>query len=268
MSDYILGVSDEELARLGFQHQMWGATTSSLWDRAQFGRGQRILDLGAGPGFASIDLARRVGPEGSVVALDASDKAIATLKRRAEVEGISIDARVADATKLALRDADFDGIFARWIFCFLPNPQEVVQRLAVALKPGGRVAIMAYFHYPALTLAPKVDVFPKLVRAVQESWSANGGSLDVGGSLPTWLGEAGLEVERIDPIVHCARAGTPMWHWPTTFFATYLDVLVERGYLQSGEADEVRAAFESRAKNPNAFILTPPVLAIVARRPL
>ena len=44
--DYLLGVSDEELARLGFQHQMWGTTTSSLWDRAGIGRGQRVADLG------------------------------------------------------------------------------------------------------------------------------------------------------------------------------------------------------------------------------
>ena len=266
MSDeYLLGVSDEELARLGFQHQMWGASTSALWDRAGFGRGQRIVDLGAGPGFASIDLARRVGPEGSIIAIDSSDKAIASLRARAGVEGLDIDARVADVSTLEM-PADLDGIFARWLFCFLPNPRDVVRRAAGALRPGGRIAILDYFNYAGLALAPKVDVFPELVRAVQESWAAHGGSLDVAGSLPTWLGEAGLHVDCIEPIVHCARPGDPIWHWPMTFFATYLDVLVERGHLSTTDADEVRRAFEGHAKNPNAFLLTPPVLAIVATR--
>ena len=264
--DYLLGMSDDELARLGFQHQMWAVPTAALWDRAGFARGHRILDLGAGPGFASIDLARRVGPPGSIVAIDASDKAIATLQARARTEGLEIDARVDDVSSCAL-GSDFDGVFARWIFCFLPNAREVAHRVAAAVKPGGCVAILDYFHYGALALAPKVEVFPKLVDAVQASWRANGGSLDVAGSLPTWLEEAGLRVDRIEPIVHAARPGDPMWHWPMTFFATYLDVLVQLGHLEPDDADAVRRAFDERAANPQSFILTPPVLSIVARRP-
>lgn len=266
MSDeYLLGVSDEELARLGFQHQMWSATTSALWDRAGFGRGQRILDLGAGPGFASVDLARRVGAEGSVVAIDSSDKAIASLQARARAEGLEIDARVGDVANIEL-PGELDGVFARWIFCFLSNPRDVVRRVADALKPGGCVAILDYFHYAGFTLAPKVEVFSKLAEAVQASWRSMGGSLDVGGSLPTWLGEAGLTIEDIRPIVHCARPGDPMWHWPTSFFATYLNVLVARGHLSADEAAAIREALDTHQSNPNAFLLTPPVLAIIARK--
>jgi SAM-dependent methyltransferase len=56
--EYVLGTNDEELARLGFQHRVWGEQAFALWERAGFAPGQTILDAGCGPGFATLDLAR------------------------------------------------------------------------------------------------------------------------------------------------------------------------------------------------------------------
>jgi len=72
--DYVLGTHDEELLRLGLQHRVWRPVVLDCWQRAGITTGKCILDLGAGPGYAALDLAEIVGPSGEVVALERSDK--------------------------------------------------------------------------------------------------------------------------------------------------------------------------------------------------
>src|SRR6476659_10610081 len=60
--DYLLGTHDQEVRRLGVQHAVWRARVLDAWQRAGFGPGQAILDLGCGPGYAALDLAEVVGP--------------------------------------------------------------------------------------------------------------------------------------------------------------------------------------------------------------
>ena len=72
--DYLLGSRDEELERLAFQHRVWAEDAYAVWRRAGIRFGARILDLGCGPGFTTIDLAHLVGPQGHVVAADSSKR--------------------------------------------------------------------------------------------------------------------------------------------------------------------------------------------------
>ena len=69
---YFLGTHDEELERLGLQHRVWRPTVLECWRRAGIGPGSKVIDVGAGPGFAAADLAEIVGPAGRVVAVERS----------------------------------------------------------------------------------------------------------------------------------------------------------------------------------------------------
>ena len=69
---YFLGTHDEEIERLGLQHGVWRPTVLDCWRRAGIGPGSKVLDVGAGPGFASADLSEIVGPDGVVVAVERS----------------------------------------------------------------------------------------------------------------------------------------------------------------------------------------------------
>jgi ubiquinone/menaquinone biosynthesis C-methylase UbiE len=60
--DYLLGTHDEEVERLGLQHRVWRPRASDAWRRAGFTTGQTLLDVGCGPGWATLDLAEIVGP--------------------------------------------------------------------------------------------------------------------------------------------------------------------------------------------------------------
>src|SRR5213593_1142842 len=78
--DYVLGTHDEELARLGLQHRVWLPVVLDCWQRASVTVGKRVLDIGAGPGYAAIDLAEIVGPAGEVIALERSQNFIRAME--------------------------------------------------------------------------------------------------------------------------------------------------------------------------------------------
>src|SRR5262245_18058264 len=71
--EYVLGTNRDELVRLGLQHQLWARYAADAWERAGFGPGKKLLDVGCGPGYASLDLAALVGTRGHVHAIDISE---------------------------------------------------------------------------------------------------------------------------------------------------------------------------------------------------
>src|SRR4051795_5267543 len=70
--DYVLGTRDDEVERLGLQHRVWRGRVLEAFGKAGIGPGQTIIDIGAGPGFVSADLAELVAPGGKVIALERS----------------------------------------------------------------------------------------------------------------------------------------------------------------------------------------------------
>src|SRR5438067_7146478 len=79
--DYVLGTHDGELARLGLQHRVWLPVVLDCWHRAGVTVGKRVLDVGAGPGYATVDLAEIVGPTGEVIALERSENFIRAIEQ-------------------------------------------------------------------------------------------------------------------------------------------------------------------------------------------
>ena len=142
--DYLLGTRDEELERLGFQHRVWAEEAFASWRRAGFGYGSTVVDVGCGPGFASIDLAHLVGPQGHVIAVDSSEKFLAHLDATAGAQALTnIKTLCTDVQCLSLPTASIDGAYARWILCFLSDPQALVKAIASALKPGAAFVAIA-----------------------------------------------------------------------------------------------------------------------------
>ena len=129
-NEYLLGTDDEELRRLGFQHQMWTGEAAAAWARGGFRPGSYVLDVGCGPGYAAVDLARLVGPKGRVVGVELSDALSEYAGRhlrllRAAELGIGTDSLhpvslVGDGSVAALAarlgQADLDGRRFRMLF--------------------------------------------------------------------------------------------------------------------------------------------------------
>ena len=175
-SPYLLGTEPDEIRRLAAQHRLWADPAHDLWDRAGFGPGDRLLDLGCGPGFAALELAERVGPAGRVLAVDGSVRFTGALDLEARRRGLAhLCARAERVEELGLEPGALDGAFARWIFCFLPAPAPVVERVVAGLRPGGRLVVWDYLNYFATALHPSGPAFDRVVAAVHESWQRSGG---------------------------------------------------------------------------------------------
>src|ERR1700759_1730420 len=86
--DYLLGSSDADHQRLIRQATRLAPVTESFFHEAGIGPGQRVLDLGSGVGDVAMLVARLVGPEGAVVAIERDDRSISRARSRAAEAGL------------------------------------------------------------------------------------------------------------------------------------------------------------------------------------
>jgi len=269
--EYLLGVGDDELARLGLQHQVWSAEAVRAWERAGFGPGDALLDVGCGPGDASFDLARLVGSAGRVHGVEISERFVGHLRRQAEARGIrNLTAEVGDATAMGhLPEGSFDGAWARWLLCFLGDPEAVVRGVARALKPGGAFVVQDYMKYLGVLVAPEDPAFDRVFEAMFASWRATGGDGNVGARVPAMMERAGLEVVHVRTLVRTARPGSALWQWPRAFFSIFTPVLVADGFLAQADADAFHQRWDERERQPGSFFSTPPMVEVIGikRRP-
>ncbi len=265
--EYILGTHDEEVARLSLQHQLWAGYTTHLWERAGFQAGWKVLDVGCGPGYAALDLARLVGPQGRVLAIDESQRFLSQLEAQSRAGAYAhVEARLGDVQNLEVAPASMDGAYARWVLCWVRDPLAVVRGVARALKRGGIFAIQDYFNYRAMSVAPRKPEFDMLLAAILKAWRDRNGDDDLAGRLPQMLVESGFEVLEIRPVLRVARAGDPILQWPTSFFRSFVPSLVKTGYLTGAQADAFFRVWEELMCDPQQFFSTPPVYEIIARR--
>jgi len=181
--EYILGTDPLELERLRFQHQTWRERACALWEKAGIREGQAVLDLGAGPGYTSLELARIVGRSGRVIARDRSPRFVAYLARECERLGQShVEASQGDAETLDLPDGSLDAVYTRWLLCWLPDAGAALARIARCVKPDGLLLVQDYLDWGSLRLVPGSEVFDRMVAACMRSWREGDGTIDIGRS--------------------------------------------------------------------------------------
>jgi len=265
--DYVLGTDDEELKRLGVQHLVWRPRAMDSWRRAGFKAGQHLLDVGCGPGYATLDLASIAGPDGRVTAVDRAPRFLKHAEGAVEAAGlVNVDFVERDLNASELPRVDADGAWCRWVFAFVSTPRQLLQSIGASMKPGGTLVIYEYFDYATWKLMPRSAAFEKFVKAVMKSWRHTGGEPDIAVDLVSWLPEDGFEIVELRPFVDVVSPVDSIWQWPSSFVETALARLVQLGHLENDEANDARKAFADAEGNPDARLVTPAVLEIVARR--
>ncbi len=115
------------------------------------GPGERVIDLGCGPGLSAVALGAEVGPDGWVAAVDKVEEMAAAAQRRmsaAGVSGVAVAADVATADLVAVAGGGdpFDAAHSRFGLMFFPEPNAAFAKLFRALRPGGRLAASVWQH--------------------------------------------------------------------------------------------------------------------------
>jgi 2-polyprenyl-3-methyl-5-hydroxy-6-metoxy-1,4-benzoquinol methylase len=125
-------------------HERAGSADFDGWVASQLDvhTGQRVLDLGAGTGKQSVPAAHAVGPEGHVVAVDASAESLAALADRAREEGVDGRVDTEQTTFDALRvTGPFDRVVSCYALYYAEDPKAVLERIHAVLAPGAVVFV-------------------------------------------------------------------------------------------------------------------------------
>lgn len=126
--------------------------------------GTNIADVGCGDGYFTFRLARAVGPNGKVFALDVSSKALKALRQRAEKEGLgNIEVIQSKASESGLRPSSLDAA----LVCLVlheASPKDrlpLIRDVAQALKPGGFLYIIDHKKSREVTFDPYEKLIPR-----------------------------------------------------------------------------------------------------------
>lgn len=119
--------------------------TDAMIEMANIRVGARVLDVAAGTGDQTLDVARRVGPTGTVLATDLSPAILAFAKENARRAGYdNVETLAADGETLAIADATFDAAVCRLGLMFFPDPGRGLRAIHRALKLGGMACTMVF----------------------------------------------------------------------------------------------------------------------------
>lgn len=136
--------------------------TAAMIDLAAIAPGASVLDLAAGTGAQSVEIAQRVGVSGRVVATDLSPASVEIAERRLGALAMaSASARVADIEALPFGDSTFDAVTCRLGLMFLPRPSVGLAEMRRVLRPGGRAVSVVFSrpeHNPCITTLMRVAI--------------------------------------------------------------------------------------------------------------
>lgn len=151
-----------------------------------------ILDVGAGTGALSLDLAWRIGDKGLVTALDSDREALKIVRALAHRLDVNVETMLGDATALPVQDATQAMSISRFLLQHLPDPLAALLQMRRVTRPGGRVVIIdvddgVSLYEPAL---PKhLAALRTAIRSLQRR---RGGNRRIGRQLYRLMCQAGL----------------------------------------------------------------------------
>ncbi len=263
---YILGTDEEELFRLGVQHQVWAEEAQQGWRNANFRPGQTILDLGCGPGYCTKELAFITGEEGGVIGVDKSKNYIAFLNKTAKQFHLNIEAIHANFDDLELKTSSLDGMYCRWALAWIPKPKEVLRKVVAALKPGAKMVIHEYYDWGVLQTEPQKENLTKAIKQALKSFKDSDSEIDIGRYLPKILSEIGMKIVGFRPMAKIATPNNGVWQWPKTFFQSYFPRLVSQNYLSTTEVQLALQELEELEKTDGASICTCLMVELIAEK--
>lgn len=248
----------------------WSATVElRAWERHQLQLvdGERLLDVGCGPGEAALALAGDVGCAGEVVGIDTSSAMVQLARDRSNTAAGRVRFSVGDALDLEEADDSFDAGRSERTLQWVADPQRAVDELARVVRPGGRVALVDTDWSTLLLDVGDPSIAARVSGALRTERARPS---NVGGRLGDLATAAGLTDVR-------TAVATQVWHeWdpdaspaPDGCFSmqSLAEDVVDAGHLDRDEVDGFVATIHDAARRGRfSMSLTMHALVATVRR--
>jgi arsenite methyltransferase len=223
-------------------------------DRLHPRSGERLLDLGCGPGYLAVELAEAIGESGRVLAVDPSEAMLVIA--REEVAARDLGGRVTvvqgTADALPVDDGALDGVVVVQVLEHVPDVAAALGEIHRALRPGGRLVVVDTDWRSCVWESDDRDRTERVVRA----WQGRFAHPHLPGELPALLREAGFGEIAIDalPIV---EVHTDVDTYSMGMLGTIAGYVGDDSRLGPDEAAAWRADVQARAdRGDYLFCLT------------
>jgi SAM-dependent methyltransferase len=237
--------------------------TLILFDEVGIPEGARCVDLGCGGGHVTTELARRVGPSGSVLGIDLDEELLALARDEAGAQQLAnVTFLVSPVEQLSARD--FDVAYARMLLEHLGDPAAMVARIAAAMKPGGLV-ILEDTNFNACFTEPECPAYDKWVSWFKESVRRTGGDLDLGPRLPTLLRAAGF-VDIGVRVAQPAYLDGPVKQLQQLSMEKIRASVLDQGIASPTEFDEAHGELKAFTNDPTTLVASPRMIQAWGRR--
>lgn len=251
MSSYTHGHAEAVLR----SHRWRTAANSAAHLLPHLHDGQRLLDVGSGPGTITADLARLVR---EVVALEVTEEAAALTRAELDRRGIhNATVLVGDVHALDLADDAFDVVHAHQVLQHVADPVGALREMVRVTRPGGVVAVRDsdYGHFSWHPASPGLDRWLELYDAAAR---ANGGEPHAGRMLLAWAHAAGASDVVAGSSTWCfADPEDRTWWgglWADRITTTALArQLVDEARASEDDLADVAAAWRGWAADPDGW---------------
>lgn len=197
--------------------------------------GDRVLDVGVGPGLLAAEMAEEVGAEGRVCGIDVSESMLAIAGTRADVPGRRpIELELAPATRIPFGPASFDVVVSTQVFEYVDDVASALAEIRRVLRPAGRV-ILLDTDWDSIVWRSRDDARMRRVLAAFEEHLTDP-------HLPRTLGDkltsAGFTVTHRQ-VVPMLNAGYDPW----TYSGGLVDIVSNFATGRSGITEEIAQAW-------------------------
>ncbi len=263
-SHYVIRGGIQGRERLRLLSRVMHASTATLLDRLDLRRGLTCLDVGCGGGDVTLELARRVAPDGRVVGVDIDDEKMRVARAEAEEQGVTnVEFRVSDIRENALMQS-FDVVFARFLLTHLSDPAGAVATFHAHVRPGGMMAVEDVDFSGCFTY-PESKAFRRFHELYCATVIRRGGDPNIGPRLPSLLQQQGFENTGVHVFQPVSLQGEAKLLNPLTMENIAGAVLAD-GLASQQEIDEVVQALYAFAADPTTVAGTPRIVQAWGRR--
>jgi ubiquinone/menaquinone biosynthesis C-methylase UbiE len=233
---YVLGHSDQELARLKEQARIVEPITRRFFGEAGLVPGMRVLDVGSGAGDVSFLAADLVGDSGTIVGVDRSSAAVAAARARAVAGGRrNVFFREGDPVEMTF-DEPFDGVIGRYVLIFQNDPAAMLAKLAKQVRPGGLICFQE-IDLEGCQSFPPSPIYDSCCRWITETTRLLGLDTRMGMKLHSSFISAGLAVPtlRLEAVIGGGMNSLDSVRWTVEIVSVLLPEMLRLGVATAAE---------------------------------